>query len=725
GVVAGSAVQQRSRDTELCNQKIFLGSWIRADDFLEFREEINNSPALPKRTLSAECVETIDSKTYKLGMSIDKTMASKASMASSLSESSLKMRESTSSSSPPGTLSNETPPSPLPSPSTKIVNTTSAAKCSVDAREMEHKRAQTSERMDTKKKDYIEKKSVMMALNKFGLMSFLDQVPLPVVIMNRRGLVCYVNKDFLTLTEYHTPQQLIGMHDLSLKDGSPHNAKEPYAKINKVQAKGNEWVRRRGYMTCLKTKSGRVKKCEVYTMQIAHFSLAVMQEVASNDGLAALKFQLTNETVRINRLKGGIDAFAHDVRTPLHALLNISQELKELIKSKPYQKSESGGSMFSDDSWCSDLDYCARSILTLATTRLALTKNLDQDQASIVVSDVLSMAKKTLVRSITTFQLGTNSTPQTPTTHHTDQTKPDTRAEDKDKCKFKSRLDFQNQLMLEGKISRTQAVGLFQIIANLVTNAWAANPSCTATVTVTGEEQGHNGLLLKVVVKDDGNGVPQEVSDYLMGKTDVKPTKGLGVHIIRRNVRDLGGSIECRNNQGTLIDIVLYFSSFERVKDQKEAPPKFQPLPAQSAEVRMRKSGSWGGRMAPGRPELKMCKSELWTRGGEFGAGEFDKCRILAVDDNVVNRKILVHILRNRCKKLTVLDLASKVAYQISPNLWNPPWPLSTQLVFSLILYRPSAAAQTRTNSSSLELTQTRTLSFSSIIQTRTVFSPH
>lgn len=99
---------------------------------------------------------------------------------------------------------------------------------------------------------------------------------------------------------------------------------------------------------------------------------------------------------------------------------------------------------------------------------------------------------------------------------------------------------------------------LRQVIGNLVDNALAhAGPAVTVTVASHGTDDG-----IQLLVSDDGVGMDDEAQATLFdrfARGRDSHGHGLGMHIVRRIVEELGGTIEVRSalGEGTTFEILL------------------------------------------------------------------------------------------------------------------------------------------------------------------------
>ena len=89
-------------------------------------------------------------------------------------------------------------------------------------------------------------------------------------------------------------------------------------------------------------------------------------------------------------------------------------------------------------------------------------------------------------------------------------------------------------------------------LRNLLVNAVHHSPhAVTVTVAVRPGQKNH-----RVAVRDDGPGIPRRLQEkvfelFYSGKKESRPSGGgIGLHLVKRNVESLGGSIELESETG-------------------------------------------------------------------------------------------------------------------------------------------------------------------------------
>ncbi len=106
---------------------------------------------------------------------------------------------------------------------------------------------------------------------------------------------------------------------------------------------------------------------------------------------------------------------------------------------------------------------------------------------------------------------------------------------------------------------------MIQIVDNIIANSYKyADTDIKVDMTLQGEQ-------LKVKFKDNGDGVVPEQLSYIMDrfyrgeKTEEKLGQGLGLNICRKLVIRMGGDMNCYNDNGFVVELILpVMKSFEQ-----------------------------------------------------------------------------------------------------------------------------------------------------------------
>lgn len=121
-----------------------------------------------------------------------------------------------------------------------------------------------------------------------------------------------------------------------------------------------------------------------------------------------------------------------------------------------------------------------------------------------------------------------------------------------DEC-YRERLTINIDRALKVKSSRAI---LFQIVVNLIKNAFQASPNCSVEITASDERS-----YITLTVKDSGNGMsPSQVENIFGnyssndGGTEIR---GLGLQNVKRGISQINAEIKCISEQGVGTSFVI------------------------------------------------------------------------------------------------------------------------------------------------------------------------
>ena len=102
--------------------------------------------------------------------------------------------------------------------------------------------------------------------------------------------------------------------------------------------------------------------------------------------------------------------------------------------------------------------------------------------------------------------------------------------------------------------TRGDRTALLRVVQNLVTNARHAIEDTSGTVTISLKRHPDDEGIVHIEVRDDGEGIPEEIRDslfdpYFSTRKTGRGT-GLGLTIVHRVVTELGGEIEVQSERG-------------------------------------------------------------------------------------------------------------------------------------------------------------------------------
>lgn len=203
--------------------------------------------------------------------------------------------------------------------------------------------------------------------------------------------------------------------------------------------------------------------------------------------------------------------FVHDVRTPLHCLINL---WKMFQKDSPHDQFDEN-----DKETLRNIDSCLQTLLALSKEKLHIDKFSKHVPNKIPLWEHIQATIVTIQCSGEHINVDTG-TQQPP-----------------------------------WKITSGDSIWIYQLLTNLVNNARVHNPGEKVSVRIRlNTTQRNEGLgTLEMVVKDQGRGIAKPVIDYLLGKSNMVGGTGFGIQIVRDIVRRMKGKIEYKFSDGSQI----------------------------------------------------------------------------------------------------------------------------------------------------------------------------
>lgn len=125
-----------------------------------------------------------------------------------------------------------------------------------------------------------------------------------------------------------------------------------------------------------------------------------------------------------------------------------------------------------------------------------------------------------------------------------------------------SRVDKQLELQVEGTFLSDRR-RLHVVLSNLIYNAIRYSDAKKANPFVKVTVSGGNGDPVKIVVSDNGIGIPQEylakIFDMFFRVNNTKPGSGIGLYIVKETVSKLGGNVSVDSivAKGTSFTLIL------------------------------------------------------------------------------------------------------------------------------------------------------------------------
>jgi signal transduction histidine kinase len=105
---------------------------------------------------------------------------------------------------------------------------------------------------------------------------------------------------------------------------------------------------------------------------------------------------------------------------------------------------------------------------------------------------------------------------------------------------------------------------LFQVFYNIIRNAYQSIPGNTGGIYI---QTAYNDNDVRVVISDTGTGISHEVmgSMYEPFRTTKKKGNGLGLLIVRRIIKDHGGTLLFASKEGTGTTVTITLPRADRV----------------------------------------------------------------------------------------------------------------------------------------------------------------
>ncbi|MCK9386981.1 MAG: CHASE domain-containing protein [Sulfuritalea sp.] len=355
--------------------------------------------------------------------------------------------------------------------------------------------------------DITERKHAEAELRKLSLA--IEQSPVSVMIANAKGNIEYVNTKFFEVTGY-TPHEVMGRNPRMLQSGLTPG--EVYQSMWETILSGREW---RGMLQNRK-KNGDLFWEEIYIS-------AILDGNGKIANFVAVKEDIT-ERLKVERMKREfISTVSHELRTPL---TSIRGSLALIV----------GGV-------AGDLPAAAKPLVDIA--------HRNSERLILLVNDILDMEK---------IEAGKMEFDIRPA-GLMDLLKQALEANRAYAEQFNVGYELENEL--PDAMVNVDANRLLQVFANLLSNA--AKFSFTGGTVRIGVER--IGQRIRVAVKDNGPGIPEEFRDRIFEKfaqadssdTRKKGGTGLGLSITKAIVEQMGGSIGFDSQPNVLTTFYVEF----------------------------------------------------------------------------------------------------------------------------------------------------------------------
>eukprot|EP00471_Norrisiella_sphaerica_P008921 CAMPEP_0184500764 /NCGR_PEP_ID=MMETSP0113_2-20130426/45768_1 /TAXON_ID=91329 /ORGANISM="Norrisiella sphaerica, Strain BC52" /LENGTH=701 /DNA_ID=CAMNT_0026889279 /DNA_START=184 /DNA_END=2289 /DNA_ORIENTATION=+ len=416
-----------------------------------------------------------------------------------------------------------------------------------------------------------------------------DKLPIPVTIVTAQNRFAYVNFAYEELVGYKSCE-LVG-ELTKIVASNIAAATDLYPKIVGGVRSGME-MGKDIKMNILKQKGGKSVFVRWEAASFGPFSIFFLSTLTANDSEEAERLNdmvegmesNADQLIALEALRAQIDVYSHDVRTPLHGLMNMWPTIRRACTDKDLPE-------------VNFIEDCIGQLLGLARTQLGITKNFSTSSGSILncmkqISNIISR----LYSADFCFNVSGNG---------------------------------------DIWILKHQTIQIFQVVSNLVNNARTANPDTVISVDIKLHKP---SMTMRIQVRDEGKGLPEELAEYLTGQREERPTVGLGTCIVRTIAESLGGHVEYHYDKGSVITVILLlYSTKEGDSDESDLDGK------DVVSVQNRSSRH---------------EENLISVRDKYLAEVAAATRILAVEDVPLNQRILKKMLEKVFPNLTQISFA-------------------------------------------------------------------
>eukprot|EP00471_Norrisiella_sphaerica_P009423 CAMPEP_0184502874 /NCGR_PEP_ID=MMETSP0113_2-20130426/51441_1 /TAXON_ID=91329 /ORGANISM="Norrisiella sphaerica, Strain BC52" /LENGTH=1207 /DNA_ID=CAMNT_0026892237 /DNA_START=206 /DNA_END=3829 /DNA_ORIENTATION=+ len=403
------------------------------------------------------------------------------------------------------------------------------------------------------------------------LFEMISKCTLPVFVCDQIGKLIMINDSHVEMFGY-SRNDLIGKDNsvLLADDGADPMRVKNMHKAIQAGGKGQ-------FVVACTTKDGTRLDTNMAAVQVGTLTINFVQSVKGAYTLEEIQ-DAAKRSAQLLDVKNQIDVFAHDVRTPLHSLVNLWPDVKRRL----------GTALHSDrdlKATVQDMEASMQGLLGVVVNQLGIAKQFF-GRSKVLILEHLKKIKSML----------------------------------KSTCGKFLKFDFKAPTNTE--VPTADGIAIFQIISNLVNNARVVHPKGLVVVRVTVTE---NELL--IIVKDSGDGMPGDLVDFLTDRTDVVPTKGLGIKIVKKLVKSMNGNIHYKYDSGSCLTVTGFLSHVVHTGESTmENAERKAPEPNASSD-----------------DDVEDLHFDL---------------KVLCVDDAPMNLKLLHRMLKSNCKQVETISFA-------------------------------------------------------------------
>lgn len=226
-----------------------------------------------------------------------------------------------------------------------------------------------------------------------------------------------------------------------------------------------------------------------------------------------------------------------------------------------------------------------------------------------------------------------------------------------------------------------------QCLSNLISNAMKFTHEGSVTTVITAERQGENHHMVKIFVSDTGTGIPVDKQDQIFldfQQADGSTTRkyggtGLGLSVTRSLARLMGGEITLSSQAGKGSVFILTFLAGNALADENSdsevaeqiagarglvrSPAQQPSKPANALEAAYPAMANTPS-PPPGQIQIRPATAQQPVR--------LNGMKVLMVDDNIVNRRVLRALLDEHEFEFTeaengqiALDVMAQTAFDL------------------------------------------------------------
>ncbi|MCP3944013.1 MAG: response regulator [Desulfobacteraceae bacterium] len=218
---------------------------------------------------------------------------------------------------------------------------------------------------------------------------------------------------------------------------------------------------------------------------------------------------------------------------------------------------------------------------------------------------------------------------------------------------------------------------LHQIILNLTTNAIKFTEKGEVVIRVTLRKEFENRAKIHFQVIDTGIGIPKDRLDRLFksfSQVDASMTRkfggtGLGLVISKRLIEMMDGKIGVKSTEGK--GSTFWFSVWLEKQSQQQAPRQLKSFPSDIQEPPIEQSHLYEtGLSTTGYPPEQLHENPPITKD-MLKENKEQKVKILLAEDNLINQKVALHMLKNYGYQVVAVDNGKEAVEALKKESYN------------------------------------------------------